>query len=186
MSFNHMQVIIDCRFFTMFAVAGSLLGSVLCFVEGSFSILESYLQYFHTLSQRSTDEGHVVQLLIEAIDMYLVGTAMLMFGMGLYAMFVGSKNIKENEPRLPLSNFFGLFYMRTLPRWVQMKSISQAKSRIGHAVTMILQVGVLEKFRSVPLVTGLDLACFAGVVLVSSACIFLLSKLSVGNTIGDR
>lgn len=27
------QAIVDCRFFTLFAVAGSLLGSVLCFLE---------------------------------------------------------------------------------------------------------------------------------------------------------
>jgi hypothetical protein len=32
MGFNA-QAIIDCRFFTFIAVAGSLLGSVLCFVE---------------------------------------------------------------------------------------------------------------------------------------------------------
>ena len=62
-----------------------------------------------------------------------------------------------------------------------MQSVSQAKSKLGHAVMMLLQVGVLEKFKSVPLVTGLDLACFAGTVLMSSTCIFLLSKLSVSN-----
>lgn len=66
-----------------------------------------------------------------------------------------------------------------------MKSVSQAKSKIGHAVMMMLQVGVLEKFKSIPIVTSLDLACFAGAVFVSSACIFLLSKLSVGSNMGD-
>ncbi|XP_023905405.2 uncharacterized protein LOC112017180 [Quercus suber] len=44
------RAVIDCRFFTLFAVAGTLLGSGLCFVEGCFTILEAYLQYFHTLS----------------------------------------------------------------------------------------------------------------------------------------
>lgn len=58
----------------------------------------------------------------------------------------------------------------------------QAKTKIGHAVVMILQVGVLEKFKSVPLVTGLDLACFAGAVFLSATCIFLLSKLSIITT----
>ena len=33
MMFKSVQIIIDCRFFALFAVAGSLLGSVLCFVE---------------------------------------------------------------------------------------------------------------------------------------------------------
>jgi len=40
--------------------------------------------------------------------------------------------------------------------------------------------GVLEKFKSVPLVTGLDMACFGGAVLASSAAVFLLSKLNMG------
>lgn len=160
--------------------------------------------------------------------MFLVGTAMLMFGFGLYAMFVGSKTMKEKGPRLSGSNLFGLFYMKvcicifqqkrhssfffflsfwfcrlklcvrmcvyyiylyiillhetcfqTLPAWVEMQSVSQAKSKLGHTVMMILQVGVLEKFKNIPLVTGLDLACFAGAVFISSACIFVLSRLSV-------
>ncbi|XWS25706.1 hypothetical protein CRYUN_Cryun27aG0090600 [Craigia yunnanensis] len=179
------KVIIDCRFFTLFAVAGSLLGSVLCFMEGGFLILESYLQYFHKLSQKS-DQEHIIHLLIEAIDMFLVGTAMLIFGMGLYTMFVGSKTMEGGAPSLPRSNLFGLFHLKTLPAWVEMESVSQAKSKIGHALMMILQVGVLDKFKSIPIVTSLDLACFAGAVFVSSACIFILSRLSVGSSMGDR
>lgn len=61
-----------------------------------------------------------------------------------------------------------------------MESVSQAKSRIGYAVMMILQVGVLEKFDHVPMVNSLDLACFAGAVLISSATVFLFSRLSTG------
>ncbi|GFY86126.1 hypothetical protein Acr_04g0008640 [Actinidia rufa] len=174
--------IIDCRFFALFAVAGSLLGSVLCFVEGCFMVIELYLQYFHALSQRS-DQGHVVHLLIEAIDMFLIGTAMLVFGMGLHFMFVGSKG---KGSQLHGSNLFGLFNLKTLPRWACMQSVTQAKSKMGQAVVMIMQVGVLDKFKSVPLVTGLDLACFAGAIFVSSTCLFLLSRLSVGATTPDR
>ncbi|KAF8377472.1 hypothetical protein HHK36_030851 [Tetracentron sinense] len=180
------RVIFDCRFFTMFAVVGSLIGSVLCFVEGCLLILQSYFEYFQGISQR-LDQEHVVQLLIEAIDMFLVGTAMLMFGMGLYVMFVGLKDTKrENGRLLSGSNLFGLFYIKRLPTWVETQSVSEAKSKIGHAVLMILQVGVLEKFKSTPLVNGLDLACFAGAILISSASIFLLSRLSPGETKGSK
>nr|GMD09533.1 uncharacterized protein LOC109169728 [Ipomoea batatas]GMD89053.1 uncharacterized protein LOC109169728 [Ipomoea batatas] len=170
------KAIVDCRFFTWFAVAGSLLGSVLCFIEGCYIIVESYFQYFHAVSQHS-DQAHLVHLLIEAIDMFLVGTAMLTFGIGLHVMFVGSNNSKEQMPPLPGSHL--LPSLKSLPEKVGMKSVMQAKSKIGHAVVMILQVGVLEKFKEIPLVTSLDLACFAAVVFVSSACVFLLSKLNV-------
>ncbi|KAF7829713.1 putative transmembrane protein [Senna tora] len=174
------KAIIDCRFFTLFGVVGSLVGSVLCFLEGCFLVMHSYVQYFHILSER-LDQGHVVQLLIEAIDMFLVGTAMVMFGVGLYVMFVGSKNYDKEEKdqtrRCAGSNLLGLFSMKGSPRWVGMESIAQAKSKIGHAVMMILQVGILDKFKDIPIVTGFDLACFAAAVLTSSACIFLLSRL---------
>ncbi|KAK6939524.1 Uncharacterized protein family UPF0114, partial [Dillenia turbinata] len=178
------KAVLDCRFFTLFAVAGSLVGSVLCFLEGSFTIIESYFQYFYTLSHKS-DQGHVVQLVIQAIDEFLIGVALLTFGVSLYTMFVGSKNMRGKEASLSGSNLFGLFHLKTPPTWGEMKSVSQAKSRIGQAVMMILQVGLLEKFKSIPLVTGLDLACFAGAVLLSSASMFLLSRLSTGHVVED-
>ncbi|KAJ7007291.1 hypothetical protein NC653_006363 [Populus alba x Populus x berolinensis] len=43
---------------------------------------------------------------------------------------------------------------------------------------MILQAGLLEKFVNVPSATGLDVACFAGAVLISSAWILPLPRLS--------
>ncbi|KAF5792443.1 hypothetical protein HanRHA438_Chr09g0418041 [Helianthus annuus] len=171
------KIIVDSRFFTMFGVAGTLLGSVLCFLEGVFLVVESYFQYFHALYHHS-NHGHIMDLLIKALDMFLVGTAMLTFGMGLYVMFVGSKAPKGRP--IPSSNFFGLFHLKEFPSWAGIKSISQAKSKIGHALMLLLQVGVLEKFKSIPLVTGLDLACFAAAVFVSSAGLFILSRLSTG------
>ncbi|XP_016503991.2 uncharacterized protein LOC107822011 [Nicotiana tabacum] len=180
---HHLQLfiekgILDCRFFTLFAVAGTLIGSLLCFVEGCYLVIESYFHYFMALSQKS-DLGHVVQLLIEAIDMFILGTAMLTFGMGLYVMFVGSRNINVKGDQGTGKN---LSYFQTIPSIMGMKSVMQAKSRIGHALIMLLQVGVLEKFKNIPVVNGLDLACFAGAVFVSSICVFILSRLAVSTT----
>ncbi|PHU20826.1 hypothetical protein BC332_11977 [Capsicum chinense] len=166
--------ILDCRFFSLFAVIGTLIGSLLCFVEGCYLIVESYVHYFIAISRKS-DLGHVVQLLIEAIDMFLLGTAMLTFGMGLYVMFMGSRNNVKGD-QLSCKN---LFYFQTLSSLMGMKSVMQAKSRIGHALIMLLQVGVLEKFKNIPVINGLDLACFAGAVFVSSICVFILSRLAV-------
>ncbi|KAI3726719.1 hypothetical protein L1987_66521 [Smallanthus sonchifolius] len=171
------KVIMDSRFFTMFGVAGTLIGSVLCFLEGVFLVVKSYLQYFHALYGHS-DHGHIMDLLINALDMFLIGTAMLTFGTALHVMFVGSQASKGRP--IPSSNLFGLFHLKEFPSWAGMKSMSQAKSKIGHALMLLLQVGILEKFKSIPLVTGLDLACFAAAVFVSSAGLFILSRISQG------
>ncbi|XP_038976164.1 uncharacterized protein LOC120107081, partial [Phoenix dactylifera] len=167
-----------CQSFTLIAVAGSLIGSVLCFVEGCFLVLEAFFQYFHMISQRLA-EGGIIQLLIEAIDTFLVGTALLTFGMGLYVMFSGSADTKQNRGWQIAESSLGSFNLQMLAKSMEMQSISEAKSKIGHAILLILQTGMLEKFKNVTLASGLDLACFAGAVFISSACVFLLSKLTM-------
>lgn len=47
--------------------------------------------------------------------MFLVGTALVVFGIGLFAMFVGSEKMKEkNRKWISRSNLFGLFYMKVI------------------------------------------------------------------------
>ena len=67
--------------------------------------------------------------------------------------------------------------MQILPSSMERQWLSQAKTKLGHAVVMILQAGTVEKFKNVPMATGLDLACFAGAIAISSASLFLLSRL---------
>ncbi|CAL4927229.1 unnamed protein product [Urochloa decumbens] len=170
------QAIISCQSFTLIGVAGSLVGSVPLFAKGCAFVMKSF--FMHTMSH-AVDKGEIVKLLIEALDMFLMGTALIKFGMGIYIMFYGSQNIQTpaghvNTPHL------GAFNLKKLKDGARIRSITQAKTRIGHAIVLLLQVGVLEKFKCVPLVTGLDMACFAGAVLASSAGVFLLSKLSMG------
>ncbi|CAL5418187.1 unnamed protein product [Camellia sinensis] len=176
--------------------------------RGCFMVLESNFRYFNSLSQ-SSDQGEVMYLLIEAIVYVPNRNNNADIWDGVACHVCGFKISQRKRFTAPPSNFFGLFYFKlegpvekdqedlhfvhvmlqlcfeifanfTLPRWVGMKSVTEAKSKIGQAVMMTLQVGVLEKFKSVPLVTGFDLACFAGAVFVSSACLFLLSQLSDG------
>ncbi|KQK13302.1 uncharacterized protein LOC100834051 [Brachypodium distachyon] len=159
------QVVVRCQSFTLIGVAGSLVGSVPCFLEGCGVVLESFLLQFRAMSQ-VVDQAEIIKLLIEALDMFLIGTAMLTFGMGMYFMFYGSRTAQN-----PIH--------QRLKEGARFQSIVQAKSRFGHAILLLLQAGVLEKFKSVPLVTGLDMACFAGAVLASSAGVFLLSKMAM-------
>ncbi|KAE8800056.1 hypothetical protein D1007_24534 [Hordeum vulgare] len=156
--------IVRCQSFTLIGVAGSLLGSVPCFLEGCGIVVQSFALQFRAMSH-TVDPAEIIKLLIEALDMFLIGTALLTFAMGMYGMFYGSQRVQE-----PI-------YER-LKKGARIRSVTQAKSRFGHAVILLLQAGVLEKFKSVPLVTGLDMACFAGAVLASSAGVFMLSKLS--------
>uniref|UniRef100_A0ACD5WAY0 Uncharacterized protein n=1 Tax=Avena sativa TaxID=4498 RepID=A0ACD5WAY0_AVESA len=60
------QGVIRCQSFTLIGVAGSLLGSVPCFLEGCGVVVESFLLQFRAMSQ-VVDQAEIIKLLIEAL-----------------------------------------------------------------------------------------------------------------------
>ncbi|KAK9732795.1 hypothetical protein RND81_04G022900 [Saponaria officinalis] len=56
--------------------------------------------------------GKAIVMLVEVIDVYLLGTVMLVFGMGIYELFVSNLDIAKSQPQSlhqNRSNLFGLF-----------------------------------------------------------------------------
>lgn len=180
------KAIFNCRFLTLMAVAGSLAGSMLCFLKGCAFVLDSFKEYFQSYIYHH-GSGKVILLLVEAVDVYLMGTVMLIFGMGLYELFVNSleipdRNSTQQTSRATVcgSNLFGLFRLQERPKWLEIQSLDELKTKLGHVIVMVLLVGMFEKSKKVPINSGLDLLCFSGSVLLSSGSLFLLSKLNAG------
>ncbi|KAA3470374.1 Membrane protein [Gossypium australe] len=144
-------------------VFGSLTGSFFCFIKGCSYIMSSFMEYW-------VDRSKVILLLVEAIgeDIYLMGTVMLVFGMGLYELFVCNLDIaktQSKEKATSTSNLFGLFALKERPRWLEIKSVSELKTKLGHCKKAVIH-------------STQDLLCFSASVLLSSSCLFLLSKLN--------
>ncbi|RWW85618.1 hypothetical protein BHE74_00005680, partial [Ensete ventricosum] len=163
-----LQLIYRCRFFAFLAVAGSLMGSVICFLKGCTYVIDSFREYF-------SSGGKVVLMLVEAIDIYLIGTAMLIFGMGLYELFISNLDIAKMSSYG--SNLLGLFKLLERPRWLDIQSVNELKTKLGHVIVMVLLVGMFEKSKKVTISSTADLLCFAASILLSSSCLYLLSKL---------
>ncbi|THU60290.1 hypothetical protein C4D60_Mb07t11060 [Musa balbisiana] len=155
-------VIYRCRFFAFLAVAGSLMGS------GSTYVIDSFREYF-------LSGGKVILMLVEAIDIYLIGTVMLVFGMGLYELFISNLDIAKMSSYG--SNLLGLFKLLERPRWLDIQSVNELKTKLGHVIVMVLLVGMFEKSKKVTISSTADLLCFAASILLSSSCLYLLSKL---------
>ncbi|CAL9149652.1 uncharacterized protein LOC135617465 [Musa acuminata AAA Group] len=162
------KVIYRCRFFAFLAVAGSLMGSVICFLKGCTYVIDSFREYF-------LSGGKVILMLIEAIDIYLIGTVMLVFGMGLYELFISNLDIAKMSSYG--SSLLGLFKLLERPRWLDIQSVNELKTKLGHVIVMVLLVGMFEKSKKVTISSTADLLCFAASILLSSSCLYLLSKL---------
>ncbi|MCO5584229.1 hypothetical protein L7F22_038153 [Adiantum nelumboides] len=153
--------------------------------QGCRFVTASFLEYVQT-AFRGIDTGHVVILLVEAIDIFLVATVMLIFGMGVYELFVNSIGLQRKDDSSPStvpnkkytgSNLFGLFRLERRPLWLEIRSLHELKTKVGHVIVMILLVGMFEKSKVVPISTGFDLLCFSASIFTSSGCLYLLSKL---------
>ncbi|XP_061341748.1 uncharacterized protein LOC133288066 isoform X2 [Gastrolobium bilobum] len=167
-------VIYRCRFLAILGVFGSLIGSFICFIKGCTIVAESYLEYF-------VNRGKVIQMLIDSIDVYLLGTVMLVFGMGLYELFVsnlGSSSSLPDQNPSDRSNLFGLFTLKERPKWLNIKTVNELKTKLGHVIVMLLLIGMIDKSKKAAIHTPVDLLCFCASVFLSSSCLFLLSKLN--------
>lgn len=162
------KVIYRCRFFAFLPVAGSLMGSIICFLKGCTYVIDSFGEYF-------LSGGKVILMLVGAIDVYLIGTVMLVFGMGLYELFISNFDIAKMSSSG--SNLLGLFKLLERPRWLEIKSVNELKTKVGHVIVMALLVGMFENSKKVTISSPADLLCFAVSILLSSSCLYLLSKL---------
>eukprot|EP00252_Welwitschia_mirabilis_P016409 TRINITY_DN361_c0_g1_i1.p1 TRINITY_DN361_c0_g1~~TRINITY_DN361_c0_g1_i1.p1 ORF type:complete len:264 (+),score=46.36 TRINITY_DN361_c0_g1_i1:388-1179(+) len=106
--------IFNFRFLALLAVMGSLAGSLLCFLNGCVYVVDSFRIYW-TNCLRGIHTGQMVLRLVEAVDMYLAGTVMLIFGLGLYGLFIRDLHGDEpsdNDNSIVNSSFFGMFTLK--------------------------------------------------------------------------
>ncbi|WOH16351.1 hypothetical protein DCAR_0935902 [Daucus carota subsp. sativus] len=168
------KVIYGCRFLAILAVWGSLVGSFLCFIKGCAYVVAAFGEYM-------VNRPKVIELLVEAIDIYLLGTVMLVFGMGLYELFISNLDMKKymsDQRSSHRSNLLGLFTLKERPRWLEIKSVNELKTKLGHVIVMLLLIGLLEKSKKALIISSTDLLCFSASILLSSGCLFLLSRLN--------
>ncbi|KAJ1260979.1 hypothetical protein BS78_10G273000 [Paspalum vaginatum] len=130
------KVIYACRFITFLGIGGLLLGSIPCFLKGCVYVMDAFVEYY------LHGGGKVVLMLLEAIDMYLIGTVTFVFGTGLYELFISTMDIAKG------SNLFGLFRLPERPKWLVIESVNELKTKLGHVIVMLLLVGILEKSKT--------------------------------------
>ncbi|XP_077242407.1 uncharacterized protein LOC143882909 [Tasmannia lanceolata] len=173
------RVIFDFRFLALLAVGGSLAGSLLCFLNGCVYIFEAYKIYW-TSCVKGVHTGQMVLRLVEAIDVYLAGTVMLIFGMGLYGLFISNVplGLPSNVDRaLKGSSLFGMFALKERPKWMEISSLDELKTKVGHVIVMILLVKMFERSKTVVIATGVDLLSYSVCIFLSSASLYILHNL---------
>ncbi|CAI9301481.1 unnamed protein product [Lactuca saligna] len=113
-------------------------------------------------------------------DVYLAGTVMLIFSMGLYGLFISNApgSVAPPDDRaLKGSTLFGMFALRERPKWMKISSLDELKTKVGHVIVMILLVKMFERSKMVTIATGLDLLSNSVCIFLSLASLYILHNL---------
>ena len=152
----------NSRYLVMLAVIPSVLGAFVLFVIGTVDILKIFFDtgvyYFVDSSEDIHDS--VIPNIIMAVDIYLIAIVLLIFGLGVYRLFVSPiEQAEEHAQQHPFN----------------VLSFDELKDKIARVVILAV---IIEFFRAVVDIrfqTPLDAIYLALSVLALAAGLYLMS-----------
>lgn len=154
------------RFLALFAVVGSLLASALLFLKGTLEIVHGaahFLKTFAHLSVSGAEDKTVILTVIPAVDHYLFAMVLLIFGMGIYDLF-----ISDIDPLLDATTL--------RPTWVKVKNLDDLRTQISEVVIMILIINFFDLSFAISLDRPLDLLMLGGGIFLVAAALFVAHR----------
>lgn len=119
------RIVVGSRFFTLFAVFGTLSSSVLMFFLGLFNVYEAFRRGLTATEETAPFGTRAVISVIEGLDRFLIAIVLLYFAFGVYSLFIHPEKPEEEL---------------ALPKWLQVKQIGQLKQVVAEVIIIILFV----------------------------------------------
>ncbi len=107
------------RYLALIAVIGSLLASVAAYIYGFIKVVNIILKLFAT----AFGDEVVTISFIELMDTFLIATALLIFAIGIYELFVGDLD---------------------MPEWLVIKDFNGLKIKLSGVIILVLAVTFLK------------------------------------------
>jgi len=124
------KILWNARYITILSVVLSIVSSFTLLVIGSWEIIEAVIFYNPLFDESITTNNDLLFKIISAIDLFLIGIVLLIFGFGIYELFVSDidfTNSKFNESTLKI------------------KDLDQLKNKIIKVIIIVLIVKFFEK-----------------------------------------
>ncbi len=163
MSGKFEKILWSIRYITILAVILSIIAAFTLIILGSWDIIEAVIFYNPLFDESISNNNDLLFKIISAIDLFLIGIVLLIFGFGIYELFVSEidfANAKFTESTLKI------------------RDLDQLKNKIIKVVIIVLIVKFFEKVLkfSENFTTPMDILYFGLSIL--SICIgyYLINK----------
>ena len=149
------------RYIVLFSVVSSVLASIILFLVGSYEIAHTiYLQLDNLISGNDYHEELLVGI-IAGVDLYLISVVLMIFGFGIYELFISKIDIARNNVDITI---------------LEIENLDELKQKIIKVIIMVLIVNFFERILKMSYETPEDLLWFAISVLALSIGIYLVRK----------
>ena len=158
----------NSRFVVVAAVVSSILGAFALFF---MTTVDAYYMISHLLNYASPAldmaarialRQETVTHVVEIVDGFLLATFLLIFGMGLYELFISKIDQAEETD--------------TASQVLMIHSLDDLKGRLAKVIMMILVVRFFEYALNMKFSTALELLYFAGGIALLGLALYLAHK----------
>lgn len=155
-------ILFSSRFLTLLSVIGSLLAALALFIKGSMLVADGIVTFFSEMRAHTWKEGFkhsedLIEMFVSSVDMYLFAMVLIIFGMGIYELFISKMDPVERR-------------VDNRPSWLQISSIDDLKASLGKVILMILIVSFFRHTLNMEYDSPLKLLYLSvGIILIAGA-----------------
>ncbi|GAB6072092.1 YqhA family protein [Venenivibrio stagnispumantis] len=157
------RILWESRLMIFLAVIAAIVAALILVVIGTYDIIQILIEMGHAFSDKELYESFhkdAITHIISAIDAYLISTVLLIFGIGLYELFISKIDYAENDTRSS--------------RILIVHSLDQLKDKLAKVIVMVLIVTYFKHAVSIKYEDILSLLYLgAGIILIALAIYFL-------------
>ena len=125
------KVLWNTRYIVVLAVFFSVLAAIVLFILGSYEILHAIVKKNPITNPGYTgNHSEMLLELITAIDLYLIGVVLLIFGFGIYELFVSKIDIARADEGVTI---------------LEIENLDELKNKIIKVIIMVLIVSFFER-----------------------------------------
>ena len=157
------KILWNFRYITVLAVLLSIISAFSLIVLGSWDIIQAVIFYNPLFDDSISNNNELLFKIISAIDLFLIGIVLLIFGFGIYELFVSEidfANAKFTESTLKI------------------RDLDQLKNKIIKVIIIVLIVKFFEKVLkySENFTTPMDLLYFGLSILSIRLGYYLINR----------
>ena len=151
------------RFIVLISVVLSIISSIILFLLGGWDIIQAIIYKNPLLNNDIETNNELLFNIISSIDLFLIGIVLLIFGFGVYELFISEINFAKDK-----------FADSTL----KINSLDQLKNKIIKVIIIVLIVKFFEKVLKLShnFTTPRDLILFSLSILAICIGYFLINR----------